>query len=140
MSQIQETRAANSEMTAEHKRALREEQDARRKIESELASARAHREAAERRRGSLEEELGRSRQMLAQSKNSSVEIARMNAELSVLRDKKDKLESEARTMRTDLAAARKAEQDAKRGADMQLTKLRMQYERQISVLESRLLE
>ena len=67
-------------------------------------------------------------------------MARMTAELNSLRDIKDRLESEARSARTALAAAQKAEQDAKRNADMEMTRCRMRYERQISVLESRLLE
>lgn len=140
LQQIQDMRASNTTLAAEHKETLKEQQTTRRELETQLVTARANSEAAERRRKTLEDELGRSRQMLSQSKNSGVEMARMTAELNSLRDIKDRLESEARSARTALAAAQKAEQDAKRNADMEMTRCRMRYERQISVLESRLLE
>lgn len=140
LQQIQDMRASSTTLAAEHKETLKEHQSTRRELEAELVTVRATSEAAERRRKALEDELGRSRQMLSQSKNSGVEMARMTAELNSLRDSKDRLESEARSARSALAAAQKAEQDAKRSADMEMTRIRMRYERQISVLESRLLE
>ena len=140
MQQVQEARNASTEMSAEHRKSLQDEQRTRRDLEMELAGVRAHREAAERRKKSLEEELDRSRQLLSQSKSSGVEVARMSAELNVLRETKDRMETEARTLRGELAVAKKSEQDARRSLDAQLTKLKMKYERQISVLESRLLE
>lgn len=140
LQQIQDMRSSNTNLAAEHKETLKEHQSTRRELEGQLVAVRATSEAAERRRKALEDELGRSRQMLSQSKNSGVEMARMTAELSSLRDSKDRLESEARSARSALAAAQKAEQDAKRNADMEMTRIRMRYERQISVLESRLLE
>jgi len=140
LQQIQDMRVANTTLATEHKATLKEQQTTRRELETQLVTVRANSEAVERRRKTLEDELGRSRQMLSQSKNSGVEMARMTAELNSLRDVKDRLESEARSSRTALAAAQKAEQDAKRNADMELTRIRMRYERQISVLESRLLE
>jgi len=140
LQQIQDMRASNTTLTTEHKETLKEYQTTRRELETQLVTVRANSETAERRRKTLEDELGRSRQMLSQSKNSGVEMARMTAELNSLRDIKDRLESETRSSRTALAAAQKAEQDAKRSADMEMTRCRMRYERQISVLESRLLE
>lgn len=140
MQQVQEARNASTEMSAEHRKSLQDEQRTRRDLEMELAGVRAHREAAERRKKSLEEELDRSRQLLSQSKSSGVEVARMSAELNVLRETKDRMETEARTLRGELSVAKKSEQDARRSLDAQLTKLKMKYERQISVLESRLLE
>jgi hypothetical protein len=67
-------------------------------------------------------------------------MARMSTELNALRDAKDRLESEARMCRSALEAAKKAEQEAKRSASSEITRMRMKYERQISVLESRLLD
>ena len=140
LQQIQDMRTSASTLSADHKEATKEQLAVRRELEADLATIRANAETSERRRKTLEEELGRSRQMLSQSKNSGVEMARMTAELSGLRDAKDRFELEARSSRTALAAAKKAEQDARRNADLEMTRIRMRYERQISVLESRLLE
>ena len=140
LQQIQDMRTSSTSLMTDHKETLREHQDARRDLESKLATQKANNDALERRRKTLEDELSRSRQMLSQSKNSSVEMARMSTELNALRDQKDRLESEARMCRTELEAAKKAEQDARRAANSEITRMRMKYERQISVLESRLLE
>ena len=140
LQQIQDMRTSSTSLMTDHKETLREHQEARRDLESKLATQKANNDALERRRKTLEDELSRSRQMLSQSKNSSVEMARMSTELNALRDQKDRLESEARMCRTELEAAKKAEQDARRAANSEITRMRMKYERQISVLESRLLE
>lgn len=140
LQQIQDMRSASSNAMTDHKDVLKEHQDARRELESKVATHKANNDALERRRKTLEEELARSRQMLSQSKNSGLEMARMSTELNALRDSKDRLESEARMCRSALEAAKKAEQDAKRSASSEITRMRMKYERQISVLESRLLD
>ena len=65
LQQIQDMRTSSTSLMTDHKETLREHQEARRDLESKLATQKANNDALERRRKTLEDELSRSRQMLA---------------------------------------------------------------------------
>ena len=138
--QLREARASALLIANEHKEAAREAEKKRRDLETELATLTARFDASERRKASLEDELVRARDMLSKNKNSSVEMTRLTQELSLATQQKDAAEASLKAARIATDAALKSEQDTRRKCESDITKLKMRYERQLSVLESRLLE
>ena len=138
--QLREARASALLIANEHKESAREAEKKRRDLETEMATLRARFDASERRKASLEEELRRAREMLSKNKNSSVEMTRLSQELSIMTQQKDAAEASLKAARIATDAALKSETEVRRKCDSEITKMKMRYERQLSVLESRLLE
>ena len=138
--QLREARAEARLMANDHKERAKESEAKRRDLEMEMASLRARFDASERRKSSLEDELARSRELLTKNKKSSVEITRLTQELSVANQQKDAAEANLKAARVATDAALKSEAEVRKKCDAEMTKMSMRYERQISVLESRLLE
>ena len=124
----------------EHKEAAKDAEKKRRDLETELATLRARFDASERRKISLEEELTRSRELLTKNKKSSVEMTRLTQELSIVTQQKDAAEASLKAAKIATDAAIKSEQETRRKCDSEMTKQKMRFERQLSVLESRLLD
>ena len=78
--------------------------------------------------------------MVSKNKNSSVEMTRLSQELSIMTQQKDAAEASLKAARIATDAALKSETEVRRKCDNEMTKMKMRYERQLSVLESRLLE
>jgi hypothetical protein len=113
--------------------------DTRRTLEMESATAKAQLNANERRRKSLEEDLQRMRERLGKSESTGASMARTQAELSMVREQKEKAQQETRTLSARVTMLERKMKETRRQCEMDKTKISMQYERQISVLESKLL-
>jgi len=77
---------------------------------------------------------------LGKSHSEGIAVARAETELLMLRDQKIKAEASARDARAKLMVVEKKLREQSHAAELATTRIKMQYEKQISILESRLLE
>ena len=143
MSQLQETqKIANDrerKLMEEKERIRRESDDIRRTLEMEATTAKAQLTAMERRRASIEQEMIKMRERLGKSESSQGTAVRLRAELSMAKEQKDRAQSESRTLSARITMLERKIKETRRQCEMEKTKISMQYERQISVLESKIL-
>lgn len=143
MSQLQESQkiANNRErkLMEEKERIRRESDDIRRNLEMEATTAKAQLTAMERRRASTEQEMIKMRERLGKSQSSQGTAVRLRAELSMAKEQKDRAQSESRTLSARITMLERKIKETRRQCEMEKTKISMQYERQISVLESKIL-
>ncbi len=143
MSQLQETqKIANDrerKLMEEKERIRRESDDIRRNLEMEATTAKAQLTAMERRRASTEQEMMKMRERLGKSESSQGTAVRLRAELSMAKEQKDRAQSESRTLSARITMLERKIKETRRQCEMEKTKISMQYERQISVLESKIL-
>ena len=143
MSQLQETqKIANDrerKLMEEKERIRRESDDIRRTLEMEATTAKAQLTAMERRRASTEQEMIKMRERLGKSESSQGTAVRLRAELSMAKEQKDRAQSESRTLSARITMLERKIKETRRQCEMEKTKISMQYERQISVLESKIL-
>ena len=143
MQQIQETTKAGNDRemtlvkTMQSKQ--READEKIRELEMEAVSLKAKMESTDRRRNRVEEELAEMRTALGNKQNSGLEMMRMQTELTHVRERKEKLEEDYRKQSMELDELKKKLKAVARQCEMEKTKLSMNYEKQISILESRLL-
>jgi chromosome segregation ATPase len=144
MQQLQETqKVANHkerELHAEKEKIRRQMEDTRRSLEMELATTRTNLQATERRRKATEEEMLKIRDKLGKSESSAGIVIRLQAELSTMRERKEQAQNNARTLSARVEMLEKKVKDIRRATDMEKTTISMQYERQISILESKVLQ
>ena len=144
MSQLQESqKIANDrerKLMDEKERFRREADDTRRSLDMELASAKAQLQSAERRRKSMESEMKTVREKLGKSQSTGATALRLQAEVGMLREQKEKSQTETRTLSARITMLERKLKDTRRQCELEKTKISMQYERQISVLESKLLQ
>lgn len=143
MAQLQETqKIANDrerKLMDDKERSRREADDTRRNLDMELASTTAKLQSAERRRKVLEDEMKRVREKLGKSQSSGATAVRLRAEVNMLKEQKEKSQNETRTLSARIQMLERKMKETRRQCEMEKTKISMQYERQISVLESKLL-
>ena len=96
-------------------------------------------DSTERRREAVEKEMEATRQKLGNNQNTNVELMKITAELKHTRQAKDEAVRAKKESDVEIQTLRKKIKDQKRESSMSLTRLSMQYEKQISILESRLL-
>lgn len=143
MAQLQETqKIANDrerKLMDDKERFRREADDTRRNLDMELASTTAKLQSAERRRKALEDEMKRVREKLGKSQSTGATAVRLQAEVNMLKEQKEKSQNETRTLSARIQMLERKMKETRRQCEMEKTKISMQYERQISVLESKLL-
>jgi hypothetical protein len=144
MQQLQTTqRLANNkerELHAEKETVRRQMEDARRTLEMELTTTKTNLQATERRRKAIEEEMIKIRDKLGKTESSAGVVIRLQAELSNVREQKEQAQNNARTLSARVDMLEKKVKDIRRATDMEKTTISMQYERQISILESKVLQ
>jgi hypothetical protein len=143
MAQLQDTqKLANDrerKMMDDKERFRRETDDTRRNLDMDLASTKAKLQSAERRRQTLEDEMKHVREKLGKSQSTGATAVRLQAEVSMLKEQKEKSQNETRTLSARIQMLERKLKETRRQCEMEKTKISMQYERQISVLESKLL-
>ncbi len=143
MEQIQDsTRAANKremELVASMQQNQRESGERLRESEMELATLRARLESSDRRKAFVEEELVGMRKKLGNKESVGVEMMRVQTELTHVRERKETMGEENRKLTLDVKDLQKRMKTLQRQCSMEKTKISMNYEKQISILESRLL-
>ena len=143
MTQLQETQKIANErerkLMDDKERFRREADDTRRNLDMDLASTKAKLQSAERRRQALEDEMKRIREKLGKSQSTGATAVRLQAEVNMLKEQKEKSQNETRTLSARIEMLERKLKETRRQCEMEKTKISMQYERQISVLESKLL-
>lgn len=144
MNQLQEVQKVSTkrerDLIAEQTRLTREWDDRRRDLDMRVASAEAQLQAAERRRKAAEDDIVHMRDRLGKSESSGIQAARLQSEVKMVRDQKEKAQEEARRLSARVTMLERKVKDVRRACEAEKTKTSMQYERQISILESKLLQ
>ena len=128
------------ELMAAHAAAIREAHDATRAAELRVATAEARHEASERRRGQLEKEVLDQQGKLAEGSDVVGELGALRVELEAVRRQKDDSEGALREARKQHASAQEQLRGIEARHRAEVASLRMNYEKQLSAMEQRLLE
>ena len=143
MQQIQETTKSGNDREMKLVKTMqsnqRESDEKIRELEMQTVSLKAKMESTDRRRNRVEEELTEMRTLLGNKQNSGLEMMRMQTELTHVRERKETLEEVHRKQSMEMDELKKRLKSMTRQCEMEKTKLSMNYEKQISILESRLL-
>ena len=143
MAQLQDTQKLADDrerkLMADNSTIRKEADEARRTLEMENATVKAQMQGMERRRQGLEKELLQMRERLGKSESSGAAAVRLQAELGTVRDQKDRAQDQARALASKVEMLERSLKDVRRKCEQEKTKIAMQYERQISVLESKLM-
>jgi len=144
MTQLQQTHKLGHqkerEMNAEKEKLRRQSEDTRRGLEMELTTTKTNLQATERRRKATEEDMQKIRDKLGRSESSAGVVIRLQAEVSTTREQKDQAQNRVRTLSARVERLEKKVKEIRRATDMEKTTISMQYERQISILESKVLQ
>lgn len=126
-------------MEADKQQRQQETDEKIKQLEMERVLLTAKLDSTERRREAVEKEMEATRQKLGNNQNTNVELMKITAELKHTRQAKDEAVRAKKESDVEIQTLRKKIKDQKRESSMSLTRLSMQYEKQISILESRLL-